>query len=68
MDAILYCEILRRTLLPFLEEKFPTSYKFMQDNDPKHCSQMAQNFYSEVRINWWRTPPESQDINPIENL
>ena len=68
MDAILYCEKLRRTLLPFLEEKFPTSHKFMQDNDPKHCSRMAQNFYNEFGINWWCTPPESPDINPIENL
>jgi len=29
---------------------------------------MAQNFYGEVGINWWRTPPESPDLNPIENL
>ena len=40
----------------------------MQDNDPKHCSEYAQRFYVEVEINWWRTPPELSDINPIENL
>ena len=40
----------------------------MQDNDPKHCSRYAQKFYDEVGINWWRTPPESPDLNPIENL
>lgn len=68
MDATLYCQILTRTLLPFLQEKFPYSHKFMQDNDPKHCSRAAQAFYSEVGINWWRTPPESPDLNPIENL
>lgn len=70
MDAELYCEILRRTLLPFLEKKFPArnSHRFMQDNDPKHCSRKAVKFYKEVGINWWRTPPESPDLNPIENL
>ena len=70
MDALLYCEIIRRTLLPFLQSKFPepNSHRFMQDNDPKHCSRAAQRFYDEVGINWWRTPPESPDINPIENL
>ena len=71
MDATLYCEILTRTLLPFfLAEKFPgpNSHRFMQDNDPKHCSRAAQKFYDETGINWWRTPPESPDLNPIENL
>lgn len=70
MDATLYCEILTRTLLPFLAEKFPTpnSHRFMQDNDPKHCSRAAQKFYGDTGINWWRTPPESPDLNPIENL
>lgn len=68
MDAPLFCQILQRTLLPFLQEKFPDHHRFMQDNDPKHCSRLAQKFYDDNGINWWRTPPESPDINPIENL
>ena len=40
----------------------------MQDNDPKHISSKAKQFMIENGINWWRTPPESPDINPIENL
>ena len=40
----------------------------MQDNNPKHYSRAAQRFYDEVGINWWRIPPESPDLNPIENL
>lgn len=37
----------------------------MQDNDPKHVSRCARQFFEE---NWWRTPPKSPDLNPIENL
>ena len=40
----------------------------MQDNDPKHTSHAAQQFYIDNGINWWCTPPESPDMNPIENL
>lgn len=70
MDASLYCEILEKTLLPFIREKFPcpNSHRFMQDNDPKHTSKAAQAFFAKSNVNWWKTPPESPDMNPIENL
>ena len=68
MDALLYVEILRSTLLPFIAEKYPEGHRFMQDNDPKHTSRLAQQFFSDNNINWWKTSPESPDLNPIENL
>ena len=40
----------------------------MQDNDPKHTSRMANSFMLDNNIFWWKTPPESPDCNPIENL
>ena len=40
----------------------------MQDNNPKHVSNHAKLFMQQHGINWWRTPPESSDLNPIENL
>ena len=40
----------------------------MQDNDPKHTSKSAKEFFTNNRVNWWKTPPESPDLNPIENL
>ena len=40
----------------------------MQDNDPKHTSNLAKQFFARNGINWWWTPPESPDMNRIENL
>ena len=68
MDSPLYVNILETTLLPFLARNFPTSHRFMADNDPKHTSKLAQQFLKEKQVNWWRTPAESPDLNPIENL
>ncbi len=40
----------------------------MQDNDPKHTSRVGKKFFEDNSVNWWKTPPESPDANPIENL
>lgn len=61
-----YIEILRQSLLPFISRKYSDGHCLLQDNDPKHCSQLAQEFFVTEGINWWRTPPESPDINAIE--
>ena len=68
MDRFLYIDILRETLLPFLADAYPDGHRLMADNDPEHNSVVAQEFLEENGINWWRTPAESPDINPIENV
>ena len=68
MDSPLYVKILETTLLPFLARNFPTSHRFMADNDPKYTSKLAQQFLKEKQVKWWRTTAESPDLNPIEKL
>lgn len=68
MNAELFGDILEQTLLPFINDVYPTGHKLMQDNDPKHTSRYIGNFFQQNGVNWWKTPPESPDFNPIENM
>ena len=68
MEPALHIDIPRQTLLPVLCQIYPAGHRLMQDNDPKHTSRCAVEFFEEEEVNWWRTPQESPDMNPIENL
>lgn len=68
MEADLYyCNILEDALIPFIRETLP-NHRFMQDNDHNYTSRVAKAVFEENNINWWRTPPESPCLNPIEDL
>lgn len=68
MDRHMYTDILEKTLIPFIKDVLPDHHRFMADNDPKHTSKDAIAFLERNGVYWWRTPPESPDLNPIENL
>lgn len=68
MKKEFYVDILKTTLVPFGEKVFPDGYRLMQDNDPKHTSAFARDYFKTANIVWWKTPPESPDLNPIEKV
>ena len=68
MDSDAYKQILEIGLLPFISSTFPDHHRFQQDNDPKHTSRSTQAFLTDSHINSWKTPAESPDLNPIENV
>ena len=63
-------KIFETGLIPFVKEVhvYPHKHRLMQDNDPKHSSRLAHSFLESNGIYWWKTPPESPDLNPIENV
>ena len=68
MDSQFYQDLLKNHLLPFIADSFPDGHRFQQDNDPKHVSKATIAWLKENNVNYWPTPPESPDCNPIENL
>jgi transposase len=72
MTADIYCDILRDTLLPTTNRLYGNrSWTYVQDNDPKHTARTTQQFIANnlsntIPVEDW--PPNSPDLNPIENL
>ena len=61
-------KIFDASLLPFVRSVYPEQHRLMQDNDPKHTSRLARTYFECNNVHWWKTPPESPDLNPIENV
>ena len=67
MNAIRYGKVVEAGLVPFVKAYYPAGHRLQQDNDPKHTSKYISRLFKFHGIYWWKTPPESPDLNPIEN-
>ena len=69
MDSKVYIKILDNELKPSLKKYFRRKpYIFQQDNDPKHKSKLTSEYLEDHAIPVMPWPPQSPDLNPIENL
>lgn len=64
-----YLKILQDNLLQSAEKMgISKTFKFYQDNDPKHKSRLVQEWLLYRVPKCVGPPPQSPDLNPIENL
>ena len=74
MNSGNYCALLEENLMPWLNSQnddVKQSIIFQQDNAPSNASRFTKGWLSGVGITEQRLmdwPPQSPDLNPIENL
>ena len=66
MNANMYCDILKQSMIPSLQRLCCRAV--FQHNDPKHTSKTTTAFLKKLRVNVMDWPSMSPHLNPIEHL
>ncbi len=67
MNANMYCDILKQSMIPSLR-RLGRRAVFQHDNDPKHTSEMTTALLKKLRVKVMDWPNMSPDLNPIKHL
>ena len=71
LTADSYIEFLKKNFLPFFKKLSSDEKKeflFMQDNAPSHSAKKTKKFLVDEGVSFMDWPPNSPDLNPIENF
>ena len=68
MNSNGYIQLLEQNLFSNIDNDSISSYKLWQDNVSIHVSKKSKKFIIDHGIEILNVPPNSPDINPIENL